>query len=707
MRIPQKIWHEESGMATLTLVLMLVFVGSMILGASMPFMSTALKAGQVVERKTREFYSANSGVDAGLWRIKEGGSKLPAWMVTNPNGDSVWLESTFAHNPAFESYTLSPGDPVNDNSVVYQITPKWTLGDGTTMLETYNSTQKRNPAINIAVYGDYGGTGSVSGRGIYKIDTVYPGGDGTVKISRIGCWLPAGLEYLAGSSSLEKTSTTAIKKVPVVSDFRGGHTITWDYPTPVDYNLFLEGQMSKATVTFEYTPNIETQGEFSWVRTDKTTGVNYLAWDMKIKMFEAKSTATAPTGEKTTVTAYTYTEVATPFGSAMEGDYWAFGNTLMRDTNSNNLRDRLYMDSPSTVSSIPSNASIKYVYLYWSGWKCKPWNGTSSYTPAQWASLCENYNVDKVKLQIAYPSGGSPQFTQTITAYQKKGAYNAGNGGWSYSCFADITDSVKNTFNGTGFVGNGKYTVGHYDTSATASSTYRYRLYTWKDDHSGETCTNYTPYTLGSPRNGDAEAELHCEDANSISHCNGYPSYAYEAAEDNWAYAAWSIIIIYSSPSTTGHMLCISDNFTYIGLNTSIPMQFAGFCTPKLSNEANAARYTHFVGEGDAKSGSTYTDSVTVKGSAGTLTLSDADNASNDVCNNRCRIPAGSTNPDDLIIGIDIDTFNIPKDSYIKEGDTEATVTFNTGTEILNLIYMILSFRSKFTPGGISIYYIE
>jgi hypothetical protein len=705
MKIPGKIRHKEAGMAVLQLVLLLAMISALLLPVILNLMGTTVKSGQLEERKTKEFYSADAGVTSGLYRVKEGGSKLPSWMVTNPNGNSQWLESTFAHNPPYESYTLSPGDPLNDNSVAYRIKPMWTLGEGTSMLETYNATQKRDPAVNIAVYGDYNGAGSVSGRGSYKIDIVYPGGDGTVKIGRIGCWLPAGLAYVAGSSSLEKTSTMAIKKVPVVSNYKGGYTITWDYPTPVDYNSFLEGQLSKASVTFEYTPGSEPQGEFSWVRTDKTSGVNYLAWDMKLKQYEVKSTATSPTGETTTASAYTYMEVGTQsFGATVEGDYWAFGNTLMRDAEgSSPHRERLYLSSNSTVSAIPSNATIKYIYLYWSGWKCKPWSGMGP--SDNWTRRCEDYKVDKVNLKIAYPSGAAPLFTENITASQKRGAYDSDHGGWSYACFADITDRVKNAFAGTpGFVGNGQYSLGHSDVRSTASSTYRYRLYTWKDSHSSETYTNYTPYPLGSPRDGNASNTLYCEDAKSAAHCSAYPTYAYEASEDNWAYAAWSIIIIYSSPSTSGHVLRIYDTFQYIGESKTIPITFAGFSTPPLSAETNAARYTHFVGEGDAA----YNESVTVKGLTGTVyTLSDSDNPSNNVCNNQCRIPPiTDTNPGPLIDGIDIDTFNIPK-TCIKPGDTEALVTFTTQTDSMNLIYMILSFRSMFTPGGISIYRLE
>ena len=722
----RRIRSNELGMAPLSMVLIMVAVGGVVLGAFLPFLSTSMKEGQMIERKATETYSAGSGTEAGLWRIKyDGGSQLPEWIRTNTSGGTTWLESTYTHNPPYESYTLSPADPLNDKTVVYQISPKWTLGEGSGMLETPNATQGRKPNPYITVNGLYNGTGTVSGRGSYRIEIRDSRATGqTAQISRIGCWLPGHLSYVMGSSNLEKTGIPALTKVPVVTPYRGGNTVTWTYATPVTYDalLQLEMDMTKATVKFEYTPDVSPTDEFSWVRT-ASTGDDYLAWDMDLKLYEVKATATSPTGENTTATAYTSTQISTPFGAAMEGDYWAFGNTLMRnhDNDSDNKRERLYLETPSTVSAIPANASIKYVYLYWSGWKCKPWSGTTlrNYTADQWRSLCLTKNVDKVRLKIQYPVG-TTVFNQVIEDPQIRGEYNyegsnratGASHAWSYSCVADITDRVKNAFAGTGFVGNGKYTVGHWDTSATSSSTYRYRLYTWKDDHNNESYTNppnYTRYTLGSPLDGDTEEEDHCEDADTTSLCNSTP---YSASQDSWSYAAWSIVVIYSSPSTTGHLLYITDAFSYVGEQQTVTKTISGFYTPRLSSEVYAARYTHFVGEGDPN----WVDSVKIKGSGTQYALTD-DSLPKGPCDNQCRMPSEITpNPNPLIYGVDIDTFNIPKtciqpETDARAGDTTATVTFSTVTsgtsDSLNLIYIILSFRSQFMPGGVTIFRID
>jgi len=239
-------------------------------------------------------------------------------------------------------------------------------------------------------------------------------------------------------------------------------------------------------------------------------------------------------------------------------------------------------------------------------------------------------------------------------------------------------------YDGTSFVGNGKYTLGHWDTGSQ-TSTRRYALYGWKDSHSSETVSTYTQYPLGSPMDGNETS-------------SGYEN---DGHEDEWAYSAWSIIVIYTSPTTKGHQIYVFDDFHYVTRNVTLPISISGFLTPDLASGEEAARYTHFVGEGDEYDpwSHNYTDSVSVNGSP----LSDADNPSNDVCNSQSRIPPVTGT---LVDGIDIDTFSIAN-GIVHPNDTEAQVSFQTGTEVLNIIYVVLSFRSKITTGGILIYDLQ
>jgi len=675
-------WQGEAGIAVLGVVLTLVIVAGLLLPATLGYIGTAAKAGQIVERKTGEYYSANAGIDAAQWRIKTDG-KLPAWL------DAVnWGESVYGHNPAYESYSLSPGDPVNDNSVVYEIGPKWVL-DG---LETPNGTQQRDPATYIVVAGNYVGVGSSSGQGKYEIALYFDSSISRVRVGRIACWLPAGSQLVPDSSNLGQAGGQVYHCDPTTYAYRGGTVVSWNYASPIYYDqLPLDG--TRYIVTFEFTPNQIPQGIYCWMKTNDT-GANYLAWNTDLKVFELTSTATSPSGQSTVVTAYSSKKEFQKFGSVIEGDYIAIGNTLMRDTN-NSLqrnRDRLYKESSRTISTIPANAQVQMIYLYWTGWKCKPWNA-GSYSASTRATWPATYGVNKVKLNVVY--NGVTCSLPAVTATTTQVLPNGSSHGWSYSCFANITSSVKDYFSshGGGFVGNGSYTVGHWDLSTSSSG--RYSLWGMIQDdpfpYESEAVASsprYTRYPLGSPRDGNRT------DSTSYKEWQGN--------EDQWAHAAWSVIVIYTSPSTKGHQIYVYDTYRYAQY-TTLNFTISGFLTPDLTSEPDAAKVTCFVGEGDGgvdppPSSTDFTgDSITVNG---TTLPGDADNPADDVWNSQSRIEGN------LVQGIDIDTFNISS-TIIQPGDDAATVALYTNVDAWNLVYMILSFRSKLTAGGIFIYSLE
>jgi len=693
-----KIWRRQAGMAALQQILMLVVIGGLALPPLMSLMMTGTKAGQMEERKTKEFYAADAGVTAALWRIKTN-YKLD-WLNSL---SGRWDETVYGHNPAYETYTL-PLAP-NGNSVVYTIAPKWVL-EG---LETQNLTQQRTPAENIHVYGNYV---SQAGNGKYRILMDYDGNAGALAISRIGCWLPAGLEYVNDSSYLENTYTPARPvSDPQVTDFRGGHTVIWNFSPAVDYNSFYpEGRYKE--ITFEFTPNEERQGGFCWLRSNISS--NYLAWSA-LNVFEVKSTATSPAGETTRITSYSIRNVGDTFGGTLEGDYYAFGNTLMRDDNNSDQtsRDRLYEKTKFTVSNIPPNAQVERILLYWTGWKCKPWNGL---TAERLAALPAEKQVNTVRLTCSATAGG-PEFSQYITTSDSvlpQAMVNDRLGvlsGWAYSCSADVTDRVKAFFkaNNVDFRGNGTFTVGHWDvtTGATRPDPPEvkawYPLYGFKDvafNYSSETIVGWTRYPLGSPTNGGSSTGS-TVGTNTEQLETGHPNHAINegtGGEHELPYAAWSIIIVYSSPSTLGRQLKPFDTFTYGQSNTSLTKIYSGFVVPDLTTESNAARMTCFVGEGD----DAYTgDSIIVNGTTlPSVAIGGTAYPSNNVWNSKSSIEGQP------ITGIDIDTWSLSK-TIIRPGDTSATVQLHTDQDQWNLVYMILAFRSKITSGGVFIYDVE
>jgi hypothetical protein len=204
--------------------------------------------------------------------------------------------------------------------------------------------------------------------------------------------------------------------------------------------------------------------------------------------------------------------------------------------------------------------------------------------------------------------------------------------------------------------GSGTYTLGHVLEDGPES----YTLYP-----TGET----TGYPLATPAT-----------KSGFSYPNRY----------QWTYSGWSLIIIYSSPETKGHQLYLFDTFRYVGLDTQLIFPISGFLTPP---ETDGSHLTYFVGEGDNHYSSDY---AKVNGNY----LSDAINPWNNVFNSY-----SNALDDPYLSGIDIDTYDVS--AYVAPGDTAAEVILDNGSEIYNLVYIIISFRSVATTGGTVIYLIK
>ncbi|MFC1894210.1 hypothetical protein ACFLYR_09415, partial [Chloroflexota bacterium] len=147
-----------------------------------------------------------------------------------------------------------------------------------------------------------------------------------------------------------------------------------------------------------------------------------------------------------------------------------------------------------------------------------------------------------------------------------------------------------------------------------------------------------------------------------------------------WAYAGWSLIIIYSSPSEEAHQLFLYDDFLYAGQYTTHTFTVTGFLAPSDSD----GTLTCFVGEGDE-----HYDDDYIKFNDNYL--SDAVNPWDNVWNSQSSGLGGLE-----IDGVDIDTFDV--ESYIDEGDTSAVIELGTDIEIWNVVYLFLSFRTEDVP---------
>ena len=571
---------SESGQA-LVWALILIGMGMVLLVPVLSLAGTSLRAAQIHEAKTLEFYAADAGMQDALSRIRlddsEGGFELPQAF-----GDQV-------------SYTLD--EEINGRQVDVTIESVWLLNDMESADNGMMPHQELAVVQNVAGMEGSGGT--------YNVELSYDGSAGMLKIERVAVWLPPGFSYVAGSAS--GITTDEPDQVVV----RGGTSLMWDFQPRVKFEDFPlpedpEGGFTSGTeypavrqLNFEFTPAETPGGSFAWIRTNRSD--IYLSWDNQSATYKITATATdLGTGKLATAEAYVNRSMLEEEVLPAYGDYRVLGNSLMLDTDHDGqgIRDTLLSQSSATIekhavfdeSELPADAQIELAYLFWSAW----WEDEDADT--------------EVTLQVNGGDVNEVDAGKWWILPNKPGSY-------AYSGKADVTSLLSEISAG----GDGSsYTI-----------------------------------TVGGV---DA------------------------VTDDDWSYAGWSLVLIYSSPSESAHQVYLYDDLLYAGEYTSHTIAIEGFQAPD-EWEDSTGRLTYFVGEGDD---GYIGDSVEVNGSY----LSDVVNPWYNVMNGQSSGLGG-----ELIDGVDIDTFDVS--AYILAGDTSAEIELSTGIDSWNLGYIILSFRSE------------
>jgi hypothetical protein len=213
------------------------------------------------------------------------------------------------------------------------------------------------------------------------------------------------------------------------------------------------------------------------------------------------------------------------------------------------------------------------------------------------------------------------------------------------------------------------------------------------------------------------------------------------------SHAGWSLIIIYSSPATLGHQLFLYDRFTHAFDYDDVDFDWddnpggsiSGFIVPDpidenrdgTPDEVNVAKMTIMVGEGDdwIAGGSGYPGDFVAFNAPedywdetphpedipnsyklwdGKLSVavpgSNTASAPNNVWNGMSTVFTAD--------GIDVDTFYVPwgnpvSAGLLQPGDTSAHIDLCTAQDNWNLVYIIISFRSKTSMKGTVTYLIR
>jgi hypothetical protein len=282
--------------------------------------------------------------------------------------------------------------------------------------------------------------------------------------------------------------------------------------------------------------------------------------------------------------------------------------------------------------------------------------------------------------QVYLDSSGTPQKgSQELTASKVQTVLNYSGSsphGFSYSCYRDVTDLV--------------------------------RAYTAKAPDPAINYPGHATYTVGG---------------------------VYGDTNDEWSYAGWSLIIIYTSASTQGHQLYLFDKFVYSNqdVNNGIDVDYdgdgqpggsiSGFIVPQpIGGEVNAAKITCFVGEGDeCYSGDFLALNAPASYSTHPIDIPDSyklwDGTTSAPPGDTANQPNNAVQPDNVwnsksvglnAAGIDVDTFNVTWASgLINPGDTSARFDMYTRIDVWNLVYIIVSFRTQTTTKGALNYLIR
>jgi hypothetical protein len=299
--------------------------------------------------------------------------------------------------------------------------------------------------------------------------------------------------------------------------------------------------------------------------------------------------------------------------------------------------------------------------------ECAYIDDISIYVTYGLGSLVENARVNQIRFNGVNLTA-KPADIQTKVV---------GGGSLYYSCKYDVTSLVTGN-------GSGTYTVGH-----VLGWSGNYPMY---DYTTGEPSGETTAYPLATP------------------------AYKVGGTWDNntqFSYAAWSLVLVYSSPETQGHQLYLYEDFTSATTGGNLNFDggaaggtIGGFIAPDaIKQEGNAAHLTCFVGDGDEHYANDYIQ-FNGEGSTakrlwdGTISTTNPPNNESDprnVWNSKSLGMAES--------GIDIDTFSVAYPT-IQPGATWAYI-YMPVQEYVTLVYIILSFRSDIVPASTVSYLVK
>jgi hypothetical protein len=503
----------EKGQALL-LVLVLILVAALIITSTLAFIGASIKTNRPYIQNTNDLYAAEAGVQDGMYNILN---------KSDPELDNLLNTNNFSEYDYTDTWSYTLPNPVNGDNVIVKIKNIW-VPYGITEPSLSDQAEDIINNVNGASGVNLTISGGVYSIPTYRVDVSYNGPPlPLLPILSIGVWLPQGYTYNNSSSQLASTVPGTTEQVVQCA---GNEAVIWTFPSGTTFqgllantNLNPNGNTQSFSITFTYNTSIQNIPDaLSWINV--TTNADFIysyTWDADIQDYDLKADA-----GNTEVESNVPKSATRALGTAINGDYVAIGNSLMimgqgtptkPGTNIDGIRYTSLSDNPYTLTTIPSNADIQGAYLYWTGWfDDNSKNNTSDLGTSNPENENANIFFSINGNEVYYDSSGNPhEGTGTLSCLGNKTVHQTDTdptvGGYSYSCEVDVTKLIqtelaRETPNALNYPGNAKYDVGP-----------------------APNCS------LGDTGN-------------------------------QGSYAGWSLVIIYSSPSTLGHQLYLYDLFS-------------------------------------------------------------------------------------------------------------------------------------------------
>jgi hypothetical protein len=376
-----KLFKNERGQI-LALALILMCLGVLVITPLLIFMGSSMQTThQVFNTKADELYAADAGIVDAQWNIKY--DNLASMFS---DYDPFDYTHTYDSDPNHIGWNYDLSEQVNTKDVNVTISNEWMLPDDILPPSPVDASNIRS---NLVVIGSADNPITISSTlkvTKYHIKfTFFPQTGDILSVNSIGVWLPQGYEYYSDSThkSSPEGYSSSIRAYPGSPyDWRGNKAVQWEWSTPLLFTS-IPGAASTSTqisaeVTFYIKPPQDRPNDkpdvVAWITTegadldgDGDASGTHFSWNQDVKVYKIASSAGG-----TSIDSYIAQVETQSLQSAIGGDYYATGNSLMRDSNHDGyIRDTLDSSSSAIVATvnIPDDSDIAAAYLYWSGFK--------------------------------------------------------------------------------------------------------------------------------------------------------------------------------------------------------------------------------------------------------------------------------------------------------------------------------------------------